>query len=63
VVNVQLRNSLLSPRLSDPKKEAIMNDLEKYIEKRKKKDSEFAQGFEEGYKEFKIGNGKRDALQ
>ena len=40
-----------------------MNDLEKYIEKRKKKDSEFAQGFEEGYKEFKIGNGKRDALQ
>ena len=32
-----------------------MNDLEKYIEKRKKKDSEFAKGFEEGYKEFKIG--------
>ena len=32
-----------------------MNDLEKYIEKRKKKGSEFAQGFEEGYKKFKIG--------
>ena len=32
-----------------------MNDLERYIEKRKKKDSEFAKGFEEGYKEFKIG--------
>ena len=32
-----------------------MNDLEKYIEKRKKKDAEFAKGFEEGYKEFKIG--------
>jgi len=32
-----------------------MNDLEAYIEKRKKKDSEFAKGFEEGYKEFKIG--------
>ena len=32
-----------------------MNDLEQYIEKRKKKDSEFAKGFEEGYKEFKIG--------
>ena len=32
-----------------------MNDLGKYIEKRKKKDSEFAQGFEEGYKGFKIG--------
>lgn len=32
-----------------------MNDLEKYIEKRKKKDLKFARGFEEGYKEFKIG--------
>ena len=32
-----------------------MNDLEEYIEKRKRKDSEFAKGFEEGYKEFKIG--------
>ncbi len=38
-----------------PAKGAIMNDLEQYIEKRKKKDSEFAKGFEEGYKEFKIG--------
>ncbi len=32
-----------------------MSDLEKYINKRKKKDPEFAKGFEEGYKEFKIG--------
>ena len=32
-----------------------MNDLEKYIKKRKKKDPDFAQGFEEGYKDFKIG--------
>ena len=32
-----------------------MSDLEKYITKRKKKDPEFAKGFEEGYKEFKIG--------
>ena len=32
-----------------------MNDVEKYISKRKKKDPKFAQGFEEGYKEFKIG--------
>lgn len=32
-----------------------MSDLEKYINKRKKKDPKFAQGFEEGYEEFKIG--------
>ena len=32
-----------------------MNDLEEYIEKRKKRDSKFAKGFEEGYKEFRIG--------
>ena len=32
-----------------------MSDVEKYISKRKKRDREFAHGFEEGYKEFKIG--------
>lgn len=32
-----------------------MSDLEIYIDKRKKKDLEFAEGFEQGYKEFKIG--------
>ena len=32
-----------------------MSDLEKYIKKRKKRDPEFSEGFEEGYKEFKIG--------
>ncbi len=32
-----------------------MSDLEIYIDKRKKKDHEFAEGFEQGYKEFKIG--------
>lgn len=32
-----------------------MNDLDEYIDKRKKKAPEFAHGFEEGYKEFKIG--------
>jgi ribosome-binding protein aMBF1 (putative translation factor) len=32
-----------------------MSDLDKYINQRKKKDPEFAQGFEEGYEEFKIG--------
>ena len=32
-----------------------MDDLEKYIEKRKKRSRVFADGFETGYEEFKIG--------
>jgi len=32
-----------------------MSDLTKYIDKRKKRDSEFASGFESGFEEFKIG--------
>jgi HTH-type transcriptional regulator/antitoxin HipB len=32
-----------------------MSDLEKYIIRRKKRDPEFAKGFEEGYKDLKIG--------
>ena len=32
-----------------------MSHLAKYIEKRKKKDPEFASGYESGYEEFKIG--------
>lgn len=32
-----------------------MSDLQAYISKRKKNDSEFAKGFEEGYLHFKIG--------
>ncbi len=32
-----------------------MDDLGKYIEKRKKKDSSFAKGFDKGYEQFKIG--------
>ncbi len=32
-----------------------MDDLEKYIEERKKRDPEFADGFEIGYEQFKIG--------
>ncbi len=32
-----------------------MDDLEKYIEKRKKKSKSFANSFELGYKDFKIG--------
>ena len=32
-----------------------MSDLQKYIEKKKKQDSEFAKNFDRGYEEFKIG--------
>jgi HTH-type transcriptional regulator/antitoxin HipB len=32
-----------------------MNDLDRYIKKRKKTDPEFAKGFDEGYRDFKIG--------
>jgi HTH-type transcriptional regulator / antitoxin HipB len=33
----------------------MMDDLEKYINKRKKNDNEFAENFDEGYENFKIG--------
>jgi DNA-binding XRE family transcriptional regulator len=32
-----------------------MSDLKKYIEKRKKVDPEFAEGYDEGYEQFKFG--------
>jgi len=32
-----------------------MSDLRNYIEKRKTQDSEFANGYDSGYEEFKIG--------
>lgn len=32
-----------------------MSDLKKYIEERKARDPEFAEGFDEGYENFKIG--------
>lgn len=35
--------------------EAKMSDLDKYIEKRKTEDKEFANEYNAGYKEFKIG--------
>ena len=31
-----------------------MSDVEKYISQRKKTDPEFAEGFEDGYREFEI---------
>jgi ribosome-binding protein aMBF1 (putative translation factor) len=33
----------------------MANDIEKYIEKRKQSDTEFAEDFESGYISFKIG--------
>lgn len=38
-----------------------MSDLNKYIKKRKRRDKEFAQGYEEGYEQFKIGVMLREA--
>ena len=32
-----------------------MDDLDRFIEKRKKESPEFAEGFDEGYENFKIG--------
>ena len=40
-----------------------MSDLKKYIKDRKKKDKEFAKGFEEGYEQLKIGVMLRQARE
>ncbi len=40
-----------------------MDDVEKYIEKRKAKDKKFAEGFEEGYEDFRIGVLLREARE
>lgn len=40
-----------------------MRDLDKYIVNRKKKDKEFAEGFDEGYEQFKIGVVLRQARE
>lgn len=32
-----------------------MSDLKKYVRDRKKRDKHFAEGYEEGYEQFKIG--------
>jgi hypothetical protein len=32
-----------------------MSDLKKYVAERKKKDKAFAEGYDEGYEQFKIG--------
>lgn len=40
-----------------------MSDLKKYIAKRKQADATFAEGFEEGYEQFKIGVVLRQARE
>ena len=32
-----------------------MSDLKRYVQERKKRDMKFAEGFEEGYEQFKVG--------
>ncbi len=40
-----------------------MSDLKKYIKERKKRDTSFAKGFDEGYEQFKIGVVLRQARE
>ena len=40
-----------------------MSDLKKYITERKKKDSGFAEGYDEGYEEFMVGVMLRQARE
>ncbi len=40
-----------------------MSDLDNYIDERKKKDKEFAEGFDEGHEQFKIGEVLRQARE
>ena len=40
-----------------------MSDLQKYISKRKKRDAEFADDFEIGYEQFKLGTLLRQARE
>ncbi|MBI5893386.1 MAG: helix-turn-helix transcriptional regulator [Deltaproteobacteria bacterium] len=40
-----------------------MSDLKKYISERKKRDKKFAEGFDEGYEQFKVGVMLRQARE
>ncbi len=40
-----------------------MSDLKKYISERKKRDRKFAEGFDEGYEQFKVGVMLRQARE
>ena len=45
------------------KEDITMSDLKKYMKERRKRDKEFAEGFEEGYEQFKIGVMLRQARE
>ena len=40
-----------------------MSDLDRYVNQRKKSDKKFAEGFDEGYEQFKIGEVLRQARE
>lgn len=40
-----------------------MSDLDRYVDDRKKRDKGFAEGFEDGYEQFKIGEVLRQARE
>jgi HTH-type transcriptional regulator/antitoxin HipB len=40
-----------------------MSDLDRYVDQRKKRDKKFAEGFDEGYEQFKIGEVLREARE
>jgi hypothetical protein len=40
-----------------------MSDLDNYVDERKKRDKGFAEGFDEGYEQFKIGEVLRQARE
>jgi HTH-type transcriptional regulator / antitoxin HipB len=40
-----------------------MSDLDRYIDQRKKRDKKFAEGLDEGYEQFKIGEILRQARE
>ena len=50
-------------RPPEPKETEMKNDVEKYIEQRKRADKAFAQDFEAGYEQFKIGVMLRQARE
>lgn len=40
-----------------------MSDIERYIKEREKRDKKFAEGFDEGYQQFKVGVMLRQARE
>ena len=40
-----------------------MSDLKRYINERKKRDKKFAEGYDEGYEQFKVGVMLRQARE